>query len=519
MATTSLKQHPRRWALATPERAVAVHPAAGVTIRYGELEARANRCAHLLRASGLGRGDHFAMLVENLPVFHEIVWAGHNAGLLYTAISWRFHEDEIAFILSDCGARLVFYSARQAALVANLKRRLPYLAFVDVSDSGYAAAFPSTPIADESRGSDMLYSSGSTGRPKGIRQVLPDSGPDSGIDGLSRMFAIYAQRYGWGEDTVYLMPCPLYHSGPMRFAMAMQHLGAALVVMDAFDAEAALALVERYRVTHAHWVPTMLVRLLKLPDAVKARYDLSSLRVIVHGAAPIAPDVKRAAIDWFGPILEESYGGTEGNGLTMITSAEWLAHPGSVGRPFLGAVHVLDDEGRELPAGEVGTIWFSGGPAFAYHGDPERTAQAHDVQGRSTLGDIGYLDAEGYVYLTDRRGNMAISGGVNVFPQEAENRLISHPEVADAAVFAVPDEDMGEVLQAAVQPLRQGIDTALLQAELAAWCRAGLAAIKCPRGWEFHERLPRHDTGKIYTRHLKQAWLARHENELSNEGG
>ncbi len=515
MAMTSLNQHPRRWALTDPERVAAVHPASGVTIRYGELDARANRCAHLLRARGLERGGHFAILVENLPVFHELVWAGHNAGLFYTAISWRFHEDEIAFILADCGARLVFFSARQAALVERLRTRLPQLDFVDVSDKGYAAAFPSMPIANECRGSDMLYSSGSTGRPKGIRQVLPDSG----IDELSRMFAIYAQRYGWGEDTVYLMPCPLYHSGPMRFAMAMQHLGATLVVMDKFDAETALALVERHRVTHAHWVPTMLVRLLKLPEEVRARYDLSSLRVIVHGAAPIAPDVKRAAIGWFGPILEESYGGTEGNGLTMISSAEWLAHPGSVGRPFLGAVHVLDDEGRELPAGQVGTIWFSGGPAFAYHGDAERTAQAHDAQGRSTLGDIGYLDAEGYVYLTDRRGNMAISGGVNVFPQEAENRLVSHPAVADAAVFAVPDEDMGEVLHAAIQPLQSGVDTALLQQELAAWCRAGLAAVKCPRGWDFHEQLPRHDTGKIYTRHLKQDWLARHEKELSKEGG
>jgi acyl-CoA synthetase (AMP-forming)/AMP-acid ligase II len=350
----------------------------------------------------------------------------------------------------------------------------------------------------------MLYTSGSTGRPKGIKQVLAESG----IDGLSRMFAIYAHRYGWGEDTVYLMPCPLYHSGPMRFAMAMQQVGATLVVMEAFEAEEALELVARYRVTHAHWVPTMLVRLLKLPEPA-VRPDRSSLRVIVHGAAPIAPDVKRAAIDRFGPILEESYGGTEGNGLTMITSSEWLAHPGSVGRPFLGAVHVLDDEGRELGVGETGTIWFSGGPAFAYHGNPAKTAEAYDASGRSTLGDIGHVDAQGYVYLTDRRSNMAISGGVNVFPQEAENRLVSHPAVADAAVFAVPDEDMGEVLHAVVQPLDERADTALLARELAAWCRAGLATIKCPRGWEFRAQLPRHDTGKIYTRHLKDEWLAR----------
>ncbi len=483
------------------------YPALGIALTYGELDRRANRCAHMLRAYGLQRGDHFALLVENVPVFHELVWAGHNAGLYYTAISWRFRPDEIAFIVGNCGARLVFFTAQQAGLAAELRGRFPDVAFVDVTDGSFSAGYPDTPIADESRGSDMLYSSGSTGRPKGIKQVLPDAA----VDGLSTMFAIYADRYGWGEDTVYLMPCPLYHSGPMRFAMAMQHVGAKLVVMEKFDAEAALALVEQQRVTHAHWVPTMLVRLLKLPADVRARYDLSSLRVIVHGAAPIAPDVKRACIDWFGPILEESYGGTEGNGLTMISSREWLDHPGSVGRPFLGAVHVLDDAGHEVLVGETGTIWFSGGPGFAYHGDPDRTAQAFDAAGRSTLGDLGHVDADGYVYLTDRRNAMAISGGVNVFPQEAENRLISHPEVADASVFGVPDDDMGEVLHAVVQPLSDGADHEALAVRLGSWCRDGLATIKCPRTYEFRDCLPRHDTGKIYARHLKEEWLARRE--------
>lgn len=503
----NMEQHPRRWALTQPDRPAVVYPLLGRTITYGELDSRANCCAHFLRGQGLGRGAHFAMLVENVPVFHELVWAGHNAGLTFTAISWRFRPDEIAFIIGDCGARLVFFTAQQAALVDALKPRFPDVQFVDVTDGRYCEGLPETPIADESRGSDMLYSSGSTGRPKGIRQVLPDAD----VDGLSRMFAIYADRYGWGEDTVYLMPCPLYHSGPMRFAMTMQHVGATLLVMDKFEAEAALELVERYRVTHAHWVPTMLVRLLKLPVAARARHDLSSLRVIVHGAAPISPDAKRAAIDWFGPILEESYGGTEGNGLTMITSREWLDHPGSVGRPFLGAVDVLDDDGNAVPVGQIGTIWFSGGPDFAYHGDPERTAQAFDSGGRSTLGDIGYVDDAGYVYLTDRRNNMAISGGVNVYPQEAENRLIAHPELADASVFGVPDDDMGEVLHAVVQPLDPACDRVALEGRLRDWCRAALATIKCPRSYDFSDALPRHDTGKIYARHLKEEWLARRQ--------
>jgi long-chain acyl-CoA synthetase len=500
----AMTQHPRRWALAEPDRPAAIYPATGEVLTYGALERRANRAAHVLRRAGLARGDHYALLVENVPVFHELVWAGHNAGLYYTAISWRFRSEEIAFIIGNCGARVVFFTAQQAALAAELAPRFPGVRFVDVSDPDWSAGLPETPIADESRGSDMLYSSGSTGRPKGIRQVLPDTG----IDGLSAMFAIYADRYGWGPDTVYLMPCPLYHSGPMRFAMAMQQIGATLVVMDRFDAATALALVERHRVTHAHWVPTMLVRLLKLPEAERRRHDLSSIRIIVHGAAPVSREIKHAAIAWFGPILEESYGGTEGNGLTMITSAEWLAHPGSVGRPFLGRIDVLDDHGAPLPPGEVGTVWFSGGPAFAYHEDPERTAAAHDAQGRSTLGDIGYLDGEGYLYLTDRRNAMAISGGVNVYPQEAENRLIAHPAVADASVFAVPDEDLGEVLHAVVQPLEPGAD---LTEALTAWCRQALATIKCPRTYEFRAALPRHDTGKIYARHLKEEWLARHQ--------
>jgi len=306
----------------------------------------------------------------------------------------------------------------------------------------------------------------------------------------------------------YPMPCPIYHSGPLRFAMAMQQVCATLILMAKFDARESLTLVERHRVTHAHWVPTMLVRLLKLPAEERTRYDLSSVRIVIHGAAPCAPDVKRAMIDWVGPILEESYGGTEGNGLTMITSAEWLAHPGSVGRPFLGAIHILDDDGRELPPGEIGTVWFSGGPSFAYHNNPAKTEAAYDAAGRSTLGDIGYVDTGNYLYLTDRKDNMVISGGVNVFPQEAENRLIGHDRVADAAVFGVPDEDLGEVLHAVVQPLAMAEAGPELEQALIAWCRAGMATIKCPRTIGFSAALPRHDTGKIYTQLLKQAWLA-----------
>ncbi len=516
--TAALTKHPRHWARLTPQRPAVIFGGSGAVVTYGELDQRSNRCAHLLRSLGLQRGAHMAILVENHPRFLELAWAAQNAGLYFTPISWRFQLDEIAFILEDCGARVLFASQAQSALTRALQQRIAGLRIFVVdgepSDNQSAAtesyeqaiaAFPSTPIADESRGSDMVYSSGSTGRPKGVKQQLPETS----IDLPSAMFRVYESRYGWNTDTVYLMPAPLYHSGPLRFAMTMQHVGATLIVMERFDAAAALALCEKYRVTDAHWVPTMLVRILKLSPQERAAHDLSSIKRIIHGAGPCPPEVKRAMIDWVGPILEESYGGTEGNGRTMITSQEWLAHPGSVGRAFVGSIHILDEQGRELPAGETGLVYFAGGPRFEYHGNPERTREAYDAQGRSTLGDIGHLDAEGYLYLTDRRNNLIITGGVNVFPQEIENLLIAHPAVIDVAVFGLPDVEMGEIIQAVVQPRDMAQAGAALEQELIAYCRSKLAHYKAPRRVDFRPQLPRHDTGKIYTRLLKAEYLGR----------
>ena len=508
-----LTQHPRLWAAQSPHRPAIIMGGSGEIITFGELDERANRCAQLMRRADLQRGSHVAILMENHPRFLEIVWAAQNAGLYFTPVSWRFHLDEIAFILGDCDARVLFVSKAQAPLALALRQRLPTLrCFIvgglDDSLESYEAAIagcPAEPLADESRGSDMVYSSGSTGRPKGVKQQLAATS----IDKPSAMFAIYEKRWGWSPQTVYLMPAPLYHSGPLRFAMTMQHLGATLVVMERFDAAGALALCQRYRVTDAHWVPTMLVRILKLSSAERATYDLSSLQRVIHGAGPCAPDVKRAMIDWLGPILEESYGGTEGNGMTMISSQEWLQHPGSVGKAFVGAIHILDDEGTELPTGETGLVYFSGGPRFEYHGNAERTREAYDRQGRSTLGDIGYLDADGYLYLTDRRNNLIITGGVNVFPQEIENVLITHPEVLDVAVFGLPDVEMGEAIKAVVQPRSVEHAGPALAQELIALCRARLAHYKAPRSIDFRADLPRHDTGKIYTRLLKAEYLAK----------
>jgi len=496
--------HPRHWAAVMPDRPALIFGLSGTVVTYARLSDRADRCAHLMRSLDLRAGDTVAMLIENHPVFLEIAWAAQNAGLYFTPISWRFQIEEIAFILADCGARVLFVSEQQSHFLEGLNLA-GMTALVAGSDPYEAAlaSMPAGPIADESRGSDMVYSSGSTGRPKGVKQKISGLA----IDEVPRLFATYVETYGWGVETVYLMPAPLYHSGPLRFAMTMQHVGATLVVMERFDALRALEVCERYAVTNGHFVPTMLVRLLKLEKSERERYDISRMKSIVHGAGPCAPEVKRAALEWFGPILEESYGGTEGNGLTMISSAEWLEHPGSVGRPVVGSVHVIGEDGRELGPREQGLIYFAGGPKFEYHGNPEKTAEAYDSEGRSTLGDIGYVDEDGYVYLTDRKNHKVVTGGVNVFPQEIENVLITHDAVLDVAVFGLPDVEMGEVIQAVVQPREMARAGVELEAELIAFCRARLAHYKAPRKVDFRAELPRHDTGKIYTRLIKKEYL------------
>jgi acyl-CoA synthetase (AMP-forming)/AMP-acid ligase II len=466
------------------------------------------RCAALLRARGLERGDHIAILMENHPRFLEICWAAQRSGLFFTPISWRFKLDEAAYVVENSGAKALFASRAQSALAAPLHDRARGLehAFgldgpIDGFDRYEAAldTYPSTPIADETLGRDMLYSSGSTGRPKAIRNELPEGG----IATIPPVFAFLAQQYRFDPDTVNLTPAPLYHAGPLRYSMTIGHTGGTNIIMEKFDAAEALALCERFEDTHAEWVPTMLVRMLKLPQAQRCRYDLSQLRMCIHGTGPCAPEVKRAVIEWLGPIVHENYGGTEGNGLCLIDSNEWLAHPGSVGRAVIGNVHILDADGNELPPGETGQIYFGDGPRFEYHRDPERTRAAYDARGWSTLGDIGYLDADGYLYLVDRSAHMIVSGGINIYPLEIENVLITHAGVADVAVFGVPDEDFGERVHAVVQPAQPAAGTGL-EAELIAYCRDRLAHYKCPRSIDFASELPRHETGKIYKARLKE---------------
>ncbi|RFU21507.1 acyl-CoA synthetase [Geodermatophilus marinus] len=508
---------PGAFARTAPDRPALVMAGSGATLTYAELEERSTRLASWLRAQGLRPGDVVALLTDNRLEVSEVYWACQRAGLYVTAVNWHLAPAEATYVVADSGARVLVAAATLAPLARHLRAAVPALeAALSVGGpvegfTGYAdalAAGDPVPPADQPRGADLLYSSGTTGRPKGIRPPLPDRQVTEPGDSIA---AVFGTRYGFGEDTVYLSPAPAYHAAPLRFIGAVQATGGSVVMMEAFDAEAALAAIERYGVTHGQFVPTMFVRMLKLPPEVRGRHDVSSLRVAVHAAAPCPPDVKRAMIDWWGPVLEEYYASTESAGVTMVGSAEWLAHPGTVGRDgFLGTVHVVGDDGRELPPGEVGVIYFEReAMPFAYLGDPERTAQAQhlDHPTWSTVGDMGYLDEDRWLYLTDRQSNMIISGGVNVYPREAEDVLALHPAVHDVAVIGVPDEEMGESVLALVQPA-PGTGTAGLADELVSYTRQRLSHFKCPSRVEFVDELPRTPTGKLQKHLLRRRYAA-----------
>ncbi len=508
---------PGTFAATTPDKAAVIMGGSGEVVTYAELDAEANRLAHLFRAAGLRPGDHMALCLENHPRFMSIVWGAHYAGLYYTAMSSRLTTDEMAYILDDCGARAFIISAQKAEQATALADGMPEVVLrlvVDGTIDGFQplddalAPHPPTPV-DEDRveGQDMLYSSGTTGQPKGVKVPAPDAPLGEGPDGVTTLSLLL---FGMSEETVYLSPAPLYHSAPLRFCRAVHRIGGTVVVMERFDPEEYLALVERHRCTFSQVVPTMFIRLLKLPDEVRARCDTSSLQGVVHAAAPCPAEVKARMIEWWGPIVHEYYAGTEGNGFVYCNSEDWLAHRGTVGKAIVGQVRILDDDGEEVPIGASGTVYFEGGTDFSYHNDAEKTARSRDPKGRgwSTLGDVGHLDEDGFLYLTDRKAYMIITGGVNVYPQEAENVLALHPAVADVAVFGIPNDDFGEEVKAVVQPVDPAAAGPELERGLIAYCREHLADVKCPRSVDFREELPRHPTGKLYKRLLKDEYWA-----------
>ncbi len=497
-----------------PDQAAFIMASSGETVTYGELDARSNRLAHWLRARGLGRLDHYAMIMENNARYIECCAAGERAGLYYTCVNSYLTPEELAYILTNSQSRVLITSQgkRKTALEAMaMAPGVEVCLVVDGPGDGgkvlnlddAVSGFPATASPDDRLGTAMLYSSGTTGRPKGILRPLPDVTPDKVLP----LWDFLDNLWRYRDGMTYLSPAPLYHSAPHMAVGLTLRRGGTAVIMEHFDPEQYLALVERYRITHSQLVPTMFSRMLKLPDNIRAKFDLSSLEVAIHAAAPCPPQVKEAMIAWWGPIIHEYYGATEGMGFTACDTPEWLAHRGTVGRVLAGELHVLDESMDPTPPGEPGTLWFKMASPFEYFQDPERTADTRSADGTmATVGDVGYLDPDGFLYLTDRATFMIISGGVNVYPQECENLLITHPKVADAAVFGVPNEDLGEEVKAVIQAA-PGVEPGPgLAAELIAYCREHLAGIKCPRTIDFDAELPRLPTGKLYKRVLRDRY-------------
>jgi long-chain acyl-CoA synthetase len=481
-------------------------------ISFGELYARSQRVAAVLHDAGLRHGDGVALVLPNRPEFFEITWGCQLSGLYYTTVNTHFTPEEVAYVIDDSDAKAVFLDAEAAAtnLAAHV-RDANTAVNVRIAVGGQLPGWQSyqetltapgdAPAASD--GSEMLYSSGTTGRPKAVRRPLPTDGNGSWAQSVLEM--ALTQRYQMSPASVYLSPAPLYHAAGVNYTMAVNRVGAASIVMRKFDAENVLRLIETHRVTHAQFVPTMFVRMLKLPEAVRQKYDVSSLQCVLHAAAPCPVDVKHRMMEWFGPIIHEYYGGTEGFAGTLIGPQEWLAHPGSVGIP-MAPVHVVGDDGEELPVGQSGELYFEGGPDFQYFKDPAKTASVYNERGWRSLGDMGYVDGDGYMYLTDRSTFMIVSGGVNIYPQEAENLLVMHPKLVDAAVFGVPNDEFGEEVKAVVQPVDGVTPGPDLEAELIEYCRAHLAGYKCPRSVEFDPELPRDPNGKLYKRRIRERY-------------
>ncbi|MGF0225075.1 acyl-CoA synthetase [Dietzia natronolimnaea] len=502
--------YPGKWAAATPARPAVIEDATGRVVTFSELEARSARFANWLLARGLKPGDHIAALSVNDATVFELYWGAMRCGLYFTMVNTHLATDEVAYIVADSGARVLVVSGALAELGESIVDQTPHvehrLAFAGevpghLDYEATMSTMPTTPPADQPRGADMLYSSGTTGRPKGIKPAMDGAqiGDEPGPSLVSRM----KQNYGFDENTVYMSPAPIYHAAPLRYATGTQAHGGTVILMDRFDPEHCLAGIEKYGVTHSQWVPTHFIRMLRLPQEVRESYDVSSMRVAIHAAAPCPVEIKKAMLDWWGPVIYEYYSSTESNGATTISPDEWLRKPGSVGRVGQGSsgiVHICDELGAELPAGEDGWIYFERDDySFEYHNDPGKTAETRhpDHQNWTTLGDIGHLDEDGYLYLTDRAKFTIISGGVNIYPQEIENCIAVHPDVIDVAVIGVPDEVMGQSVKAVVQ-LVPGVEPSEATAErIKQHCLDRIARYKCPRTVAFTEVIPRTQTGKL----------------------
>ncbi|MCW0190787.1 MAG: acyl-CoA synthetase [Rhodococcus sp.] len=507
--------YPGAYVATNPDKAAVIVAETGEAVTFAQLESNSIRIARVLHGLGLRRGDNLAVLATNNVQVFDIYWAAMRSGVYLTMVNWHLTAPEGAYIVEDCEAKVVIVDAALGELAETLSdlvpRQVTRLSFggqLDGYDSLDQAADMESdiPLPDQPRGADMLYSSGTTGRPKGIKPALPNRRIQDPGD---QMTTINQSVWGVTEDDIYLSPAPLYHAAPLRTCASVQALGGTVVMMNRFDPEKALEYIERYRVTYSQWVPTMFVRMLKLPQETRDRYDISSLRLAVHAAAPCPVDVKRKMIDWWGTILDEYYSSTELNGMTIVHSDEWLRKPGTVGRAALGVLHVCGENGEDLPSGEVGTLYFERDELpFNYHNAPEKTQEAqHPAHPTwTTTGDVGFMDEEGYLFLTDRKSFMIISGGVNIYPQEIENVLIEHSSVLDAAVIGLPDDEMGEIVMAVVEPVPEAEAGDALRDELLSHLRGQIAKYKLPRRLVFSTDLPRTPTGKLVKGKLRERY-------------
>lgn len=503
-------------AAAHPDALAVVDPD-GTETRFGELLAQANALVHGLRSLGFEPGDNVAMMLQNSHEVLALFMAVAQAGFYLTPVNWHLTAPEVAYILEDSAAKAFVISARfadvarrasdEAGLAPERRFALgdapgfrPFSALTDGQPT-------STPEGRRT-GTTMTYTSGTTGRPKGVRRTLHPVAPEL----VSTQQALFLSLFGMmpGQPGVHICVAPLYHTAVINFATNHLHLGHAVVVMGKWTPEGMLERIDRYGVTNTHMVPTMFSRLLKLPDAVKARYDVSSLTHVIHGAAPCPIDVKRAMLEWWGDCIYEYYAASEGGG-TLATPADWRAKPGTVGKPWpISRIRILDDDNQPVANGTPGTVWIKmGDHTFKYHGDKDKTERAWN-EGFFTVGDAGYVDDDGFLFLCDRKADMIIAGGVNIYPAEIEAVLVTHPSVGDVAVFGIPDEDLGEQVMAVVEPLDGVAGDEALRAELLAWCEDQLAKYKRPRRIEFVDELPRDPNGKLYKRKLRDPYWAEH---------
>ncbi|WP_428027377.1 acyl-CoA synthetase [Altererythrobacter sp.] len=508
--------HPIEHAKSRPDHPAVIMAGSGQVMTYREMDDAANRFGHLLRAHGLEADDAFAVLLENRIEFFTVIWGSQRVGTMLVPISTRLTAPEIAYIVADSGAKLLITSRVFDDVMQGVREQCPDLPVLVMDGSGeedFAAALDAQstrPVERQRAGLVMLYSSGTTGRPKGIRPKPPED-PDPQATVALLGLAVMGAGMPSDGSIVYLSPAPLYHAAPIGWCSTIHRLGGTIVMMEKFDPEQALAAIEKYKVTDSQWVPTHFVRFLRLPESARRQYDLSSHQRAIHAAAPCPVAVKQAMIEWWGPIIIEYYAGSEGIGMTMVRSPEWLERPGTVGKAIFGALHICGPDGAELPVGEDGLIYFENAILPSYHNDPEKTAEAMHPAGWMTLGDIGHVDEEGYLFLTDRKSHMIISGGVNIYPQEIENLLVSHEKVMDAAVIGAPDPDLGEKVVAVVQPTDMALVSsgAGLEQELRDYLTPQLARIKIPKLFDFRPCLPREANGKLYKRELRDEYEAK----------